>query len=313
LARWINAPTTGLELINENIMRNHGGAYRGKWALSVKSYRSIPNPGNHMGHHMTADRTMCAVTMNENVFVLLEDPSAPTRAESLNIAARNSQVTEHAADGVQTTTGPPPADIPPHYRTTYITITPPQSLELLLAQLRARWQSVRQATGQARGSGLSSGGAQLTIEGNVFAIGTDWLVRAGNVVLAGGTVRGMLLEAEYLPVHVMPVQSADGTSELLSNLLTSLLPRVPDARTVAVTIPPGQWEEVLYSGELAEDEIEGEGQQFGQDEIQEEVLDGVYIYGVPPSRRRKRDWQGIDRDRRAAFLIIGALKSEGLL
>ena len=24
LARWINAPTTGLELINDNIMRNHG-------------------------------------------------------------------------------------------------------------------------------------------------------------------------------------------------------------------------------------------------------------------------------------------------
>ena len=110
----------------------------------------------------------------------------------------------------------------------------------------------------------------------------------------------------------MPVQSADGTSELLSNLLTSLLPRVPDAKTVAVTIPPGQWEEVLYSGESAE--MEGEcAQQLGDEETQEEVLDDVYVYGVPPPRARKGDWQGIDRDRRAAFLIIGALKSEGLL
>jgi hypothetical protein len=131
--------------------------------------------------------------------------------------------------------------------------------------------------------------------------------------LSTGT--NLFLKAEYLPLHVMPVQSADGTSELLSNLLTSLLPRVPDAKTVAVTIPPGQWEEVLYSGDLAETEDEEESihSPAGQDETQEAVIDEIYVYGVPPSRRRKGDWQGIDRDRRAAFLIIGALKSEGLL
>lgn len=110
----------------------------------------------------------------------------------------------------------------------------------------------------------------------------------------------------------MPVQSADGTSELLSNLLTSLLPPVPDAKTVAVTIPPGQWEEVLYSGDLAEGEAATHSQDV-QGEDQEDIIDNIYVYGVPPSRRRKGDWQGIDRDRRAAFLIIGALKSEGLL
>lgn len=113
----------------------------------------------------------------------------------------------------------------------------------------------------------------------------------------------------------MPVQSADGTSELLSNLLTSLLPRVPDAKTVAVTIPPGQWEEVLYSGDPTEAESEGADETTKQpdDNTQEDIVDDVYVYGVPPSRGRKGDWQGIDRDRRAAFLIIGALKSEGLL
>jgi hypothetical protein len=123
-------------------------------------------------------------------------------------------------------------------------------------------------------------------------------------------------QAEYLPLHVMPVQTVDGRSPLLSDLFTSLLPPVPDAKTVAVTIPPGQWEEVLYSGDPTEPEADDAGentQQPKEDETPEETIDDVYVYGVPPSRARKGDWQGIDRDRRAAFLIIGALKSEGLL
>jgi len=41
-------------------------------------------------------------------------------------------------------------------------------------------------------------GQQLNIDGNVFAIGTDWLVRVGNVILAGGAVKGMLLEVRVL-------------------------------------------------------------------------------------------------------------------
>ena len=167
--------------------------------LSVKSYRSIPNPnGLPLGHSMLTDRTMCAVTMNDNAFVLMEDPAAPTRADSIGAHLHVSQLTDrhNAVGSTQNTTTTVSADAPPpHYRTTFLTVTPPHSLELLLAQLRARWQSVRQAAGQTKGqSTLGAGGAQLVVEGNVFAIGTDWLVRAGNVVLAGGTVRGMLLE-----------------------------------------------------------------------------------------------------------------------
>lgn len=150
---------------------------------------------------MTPDRNMYAVTMNEHAFVLLEDHSAPTRAEFLNAAAQTSQAThQQTANGTsQDTISTIPPYVPPtHYRTTYITVTPPHSLELLLEQLRARWQSVRQATGPSRGqSNLSTGGSQLVIEGIVFAIGSDWLVRAGNVVLAGGTFRGILLEVSH--------------------------------------------------------------------------------------------------------------------
>ena len=144
---------------------------------------------------------MCAVTMNENVFVLLEDPSAPTRTDVVSAVAQASQATDLQTAGSttqDTTSTISPTSLPSHYRTTYITVTPPHSLELLLTQLRAQWYSVRQTTGQNRGqSSLSAGGSQLVIEGGVFAIGSDWLVRAGNVVLAGGTVRGMLLEVSH--------------------------------------------------------------------------------------------------------------------
>lgn len=114
---------------------------------------------------------MCALTMGENVFVLLEDPSAPTRADVLAAA-------------------PPNAPGPTHYRTTFLTLKPPLALEQLLAQLRARWVSVRQS---AAGGGPGAG-QQLVIDGYMYAIGNDWLVRVGNVVLPGGAVKGMLLE-----------------------------------------------------------------------------------------------------------------------
>jgi hypothetical protein len=164
------------------------GTFRGRWIVTVKSYRSIPVQNGGAEAHFLTDRTMCAVTMNENAFVLLDDPVAPTKAESLAAVAENPR-----------SAGQQPSDdkdvYPPHYRTSYITLNPPQSLELLLTQLRARWQSVRQPAGQNRvQNSLGTTGVQLSVEGKVFAIGTDWLVRAGNVVLAGGTVRGMLLE-----------------------------------------------------------------------------------------------------------------------
>jgi hypothetical protein len=122
---------------------------------------------------------MCALTVHDNVFVLLEDPSAPTRADVLAVAPPDM----------------PPSQVqePTHYRTTFLTLNPPGAMEQLLAQLRARWVSVRQTASSAPQRGQSTG-QQLNIDGNIFAIGNDWLVRVGNVILAGGAVKGMLLE-----------------------------------------------------------------------------------------------------------------------
>ncbi|KAF8621593.1 hypothetical protein AX15_007618 [Amanita polypyramis BW_CC] len=233
-----------------------------------------------------AERTMCALTMDENVFVLLEDPAAPTRADVLAVAPPGEEAAYLQG--------------PSHYRTTFLTLAPPNALEQLLSQLKARWVPVRQTSGAQK---AQTHGPQLTIEGHVFAIGTDWLVRAGNVVLAGGAIKGMLLEAEYLPLPTLHSPIADGTSELLSNLLTSVLPNVRDAKTVAVTISDTQWEDVLWD---REEEEKGT-------RMEERKWESVYAYGEEEMGSKKGDWSGIDRDRRSAYLIMGALRSEGIL
>lgn len=102
-------------------------------------------------------------------------------------------------------------------------------------------------------------------------------------------------------------QTSDGTSELLSNLLTSVLPNIRDAKTVAVTISDSQWEEVLWDRE--------EEERAEQERTEKETtVEDIYVsdeqnFDAPV----KGDWIGVDRDRRSAFLIIGALKSEGIL
>ncbi|KAF8076417.1 hypothetical protein FPV67DRAFT_1558895 [Lyophyllum atratum] len=291
LARWVNAPPSGLQLVRDNIALNHNGIYRGQWKLSVKSYRStlgqIPN------FHVPSERTMCALTMDDNVFVLLEDPLAPTRADVLAAAPPGEEAAYLQG--------------PTHYRTTFLTLRPPGALEQLLAQLKARWVSVRQSSSSVPQRGQSSG-QQLSIEGHIFAIGNDWLVRVGNVQLAGGAIKGMLLEAEYLPLPVLHSPIADGTSELLSNLLTSILPNVRDAKTVAVTINDTQWEDVLWDREEEEKDAK---------EVREELpenFEDIFAFGDEDIPEKKRgDWVGVDRDRRSAYLIMGALRSEGIL
>ncbi len=113
-------------------------------------------------------------------------------------------------------------------------------------------------------------------------------------------------QAEYLPLPVLTSPMADGTSELLSNLLLSVLPNVRDAKTVAVTISDTQWEDVLWTRD------EEEANRAKANEA--EAADELYVYGHEDIPEKKAgDWFGVDRDRRSAYLIIGALKSEGIL
>lgn len=121
---------------------------------------------------------MSTLQMYDNVFVLLEDPLALTRADVVQAIADKTV---------------PPNFQPTHYRTTFLTLNPPGALEQLLGQLKARWVPMRQVSTSGAPRGQTSG-HQLIIEGQVFGIGTDWVVRAGIVTMTGGETKGMLLE-----------------------------------------------------------------------------------------------------------------------
>jgi hypothetical protein len=272
-------------LIKDNLYLNHNAQYRGKWHISLKSYRSML--GQIPGCQIPCERNMYALTMDENVFILLEDPAAPSRAEVLAAAPPGEEAVYLQG--------------PSHYRNTFLTLRPPGGLEQMLAQINAHWVSVRQ-TSSSNIQRNQTSGQQLVIDGHVYAIGSDWVVRFGNVILAGGAVKGMLLEAEYLPLPILHSPIADGTSELLSNLLTSILPNIRDAKTVAVTISDAQWEDVLWDRE-EEAKTSAEAKD-----------DDPYAWDTKDAPEWKQgDWVGVDRDQRSAYLIMGALRSEGLL
>ena len=100
-----------------------------------------------------------------------------------------------------------------------------------------------------------------------------------------------------------------GSSELLSSLLVSVLPNLPDAKTEAVTISDDQWEDVLWDRETEEPQKSTAVKQksrSGGDEVFILAEDDV-------PEHSKGDWAGVDRDRRSAYLIIGALRSDGLI
>lgn len=115
------------------------------------------------------------------------------------------------------------------------------------------------------------------------------------------------LQAEYIPVPRMSSLESSGSSLLLSSLLVSVLPNVPGAKTEAVTISDDQWEDVLWDREADE-------QRTANHEPVYNELEDIFVSpeNDGPSHS-KGDWGGVDRDRRSAYLIIGALRSDGLI
>ena len=77
---------------------------------------------------------------------------------------------------------------------------------------------------------------------------------------------------------------------------------------MAVTISETQWEDVLWDREAKAKNPDERG-----DDLEQNPED-IYAFGdEDTSERRPGDWTGVDRDRRSAYLIMGALRSEGIL
>ncbi|KAL0949533.1 hypothetical protein HGRIS_009583 [Hohenbuehelia grisea] len=274
------------------------GSVVGPWNLSIRSYRSTlaQIPGNSQ---LPVERNLVTLTMNENVFVLLEDALAPSRADIVANAPEG-----HAQAAIQAQ---------PHYRTSFLTVRPPGALEQLLQQLRGHWAPVRHSAPGAAPKIQANAPPQLTIDGQVFAIGNDWIVRAGNVMLPGGAVKGMILEAEYLPMIVQHNPMPDNTSEIISNLIMSVLPSIKseEAKPVAVSIGEDLWADVLWDRE--EEAMATAAQQQEEQKKSKDGEEDIYAFGNDPlPSTSKGDWIGVKRDRRSAYLILGTLRGEGL-
>ncbi|KAI0732884.1 hypothetical protein C8Q72DRAFT_71009 [Fomitopsis betulina] len=288
LVRWTNAPSTGVELIRHNITVNHQGVLRGRWQVGLSSWRSrFTGESSDM---RSLERPLYTVTMNENTFVMLEDPAAPNRGDYLKMKAAHEQ-----GQAVQPFVPQPP----PHYHYTLVTVSPLGALEQLMSHLGVvgkRW--VR--TGGGQGSGH-----HLSVDGLIYSIGHDWLVRFGHVMLAGGS-KGMLIEAEYLPLPDLHTEGGEGRSELLSDFLASVIPLLPDSEIWTVAVSDDMWAEVLAG--LEEEDVEEEAQNKSDEDDDEIFVPSDFL----PSAR-KTDWLGVNRDKRSAYLIQGALKGEALI
>lgn len=90
-----------------------------------------------------------------------------------------------------------------------------------------------------------------------------------------------------------------------------MLPNIPDAKTAAVSMSDAQWEDVLIDRETEENQKVA--QASGESAMAVDDEDDIYAYGDEAQGRKIGDWVGVDRDRRSAYIVIGALKSEGLI
>lgn len=121
-----------------------------------------------------------------------------------------------------------------------------------------------------------------------------------------------ILKAEYLPLpSAPPLYMEKDVSDLLNNLLSSILPPIPNAKTVAIVVNQTQWDDVLYHRKEPEDP---DVPEFGESGLNED--NDIFLYEDDKDTyggSKPGEWSGLERDRRSAFMIIGALKQEGIL
>ncbi|KIM25859.1 hypothetical protein M408DRAFT_314411 [Serendipita vermifera MAFF 305830] len=299
IARWSNAPVEGVKLITDSVLRQHQARSTGVWRADLRTLKRHPylTDGTSVG----PERLLWEyISPPDHNLVIIEDATAPKRADFI---ANRAEI--RAANMAKRNAGPglPDAQLglieeppePLHYRNTLISFKT-SSMEAFINQLGGAWTSQPVKTISGPNLGRPSGGLthRLKIEGHVFSVGSDWIVRVGSVYATGDQFKGVIMEIEYLPVDVLPY--IEGSSAFLDAFTTSLLPSLPsEANFNSVVITDQEWAHVCgIDAPVAEVPAE----------------DDIYAYGDEENAAadpQKDDW------RRSAYMIALALRGEGLM
>ncbi|KAG8856807.1 hypothetical protein FRB96_006311 [Tulasnella sp. 330] len=222
-------------------------------------------------------RSINSVTLGDCCYVLMEDTAAPSYKP---IEAGSTR--------------------PPHWRNTYMTFSPPTVLGPLLQQLGGSWTNRLPGTQP-----------DIEIAGTAYALGSDYIIRVGRV-MQRGEQRGVVIEAEVLPMVTSGTGTPLGLSELLSDVTPVRTEEAPpldlkltglsqiNADVKGVSLNDDQWEDVLRDTEDVDD----------RDPQAETSEDQIFTYRGEEGKPRHRDWTGADRDKRSAFLILRLLMTE---
>ncbi|KAG8757317.1 hypothetical protein FRC14_002165 [Serendipita sp. 396] len=294
IARWSNAPPDGVKQIEESVSWQQRARKFGVWLAELRTLRrSVILPD---GTSIGSERLLWEyISGPENILVIIEDPTAPKRAEYLVARAEI-----HAANAGKKEAGVPDSELQPepmvprHYRHTLISFRMPM-FSSLLDQLAGPWNSQAPKPNPAAPSHKGTSGGmihRLSIRGNMWNVGSDWIVRVGGVYAAGDIFRGVIMEIEYLPVDILPY--VEGSSAFLDAFTLSLLPSLPtEANFNSVIIDDQEWAHVCGVDWMAP----------------ATATDDIYVYGEEESveNAQKDDW------RRSAYMIVQAFHGEGLL
>ncbi|KZO94840.1 hypothetical protein CALVIDRAFT_599587 [Calocera viscosa TUFC12733] len=301
LARWSNSNQQDLDIVCQRIMRT-GGVHRGRWLLLMRTYRSTAATSSGT----RGERIMHTVTpmgaSDPCTYVWLEDGSVPSRGEY------RSQLAEKGAEeAARSRMAMLKDEEPAHFRTTFVTLKPPNSLDMLLINLRASWIPGRQIGEREawnRAWQAAGNAPHLTLDGFIFHIGSDWIVRVGNLSSPAGGAKGMILEAEYLPLVHMPTREDGDVTKLndfLSSFLAGLFPASPGARRTVAALEENLWVEAS-----AEDIFEN---LYVVDEAKEKP-EVPHVNGVSESQKEKIEAESMEVDKPLETPVEGE-KAEG--
>lgn len=268
LVRWKDADEKSFGRIAQQITGVHGGATKGQWQLYARFYKSTTWPS----------RSINTMTTGDTCFVLCEDTSAPG-----HVSFENTKRATLAQD--------PNAQVPArpsHYKSTSLTLSPPTLLGLLFQQIGG---------GTVWSNWMPGALPDIEINGAVFQIGEDLIIRVGRVIQKNQP-RGLVIEAELIPLPRAPGPGED--PRLLQELITAVAPTNADVKAVSLT--EEQWNEILA----------GPDQETTTKTSNDDDDDDLFTWpGKEDETSPQKDWIGPEREKRSAFLLLKLLVTEG--